>query len=201
MIKEYFLNYRRMNSDFTVQLNRPEQIEFHGSDLHDDWSVTLAQTGLEASTGARVKRIERYITEDDFMVTYGDGVADLDIGKLWDFHRRHGKTGTVTGVRPISQFGELASENGLVKEFREKPKSQNEFVNGGFFVFQRKFFDYLEKDDVCVLEAGPLERLVREGQLMTHMHSGYWHCMDTYRDFLALNEAWKKGAPWKIWQD
>jgi glucose-1-phosphate cytidylyltransferase len=199
MIKDYFLNYRRMNSDLTLQLNRPEQIEFHGRDLHDDWSVTLAETGLEASTGARVKRIERYITEDDFMVTYGDGVADLDIGKLWDFHRQHGKIGTVTGVRPISRFGEMAAEDGRVVEFREKPKARDEFVSGGFFVFQKHFFEYLCPENDCVLERRPLEKLVKEGELMTFMHSGFWQCMDTYRDFLFLNELWKKGPPWKVW--
>jgi glucose-1-phosphate cytidylyltransferase len=201
MIKQYFLNFELMNSDFTLRLGARNEPELHGSHSREDWSITFAETGREAMTGARVKRIEPYIREDNFMLTYGDGVGDIDITKLWAFHRAHGKIATVTGVRPISQFGELASENGLVKEFREKPKSPNEFVNGGFFVCQRKFFDYVEDDDRCVLEAEPLEKLVRDGELMTYMHSGYWHCMDTYRDFLALNEAWTKGAPWKIWQD
>lgn len=200
MIKEYFLTYRLMNNDFTLHLGTPDEPEVHGPNLKDDWSITFAETGLEASTGTRVKRIERYIQEDHFMVTYGDGVADIDVGRLWEFHQRHGKVGTVTGIRPSSRFGEFATSNGVVTEFREKPQPHGEFVNGGFFVFRRQFLDYLEDDDRCVLEREPLERLVADRQLMTFMHNGFWQCMDTYRDFLALNDSWKKGAPWKVWE-
>jgi glucose-1-phosphate cytidylyltransferase len=201
MIKQYFLNYKVMTSDFTLRLGAHAEPEFHGPPAREKWSITFAETGLDAMTGTRVKRIAPYIRGDDFMVTYGDGVANVDISQLWEFHRRHGKIGTVTGVRPISPYGEFASEDGRVKEFREKPRSQNGFINGGFFVFRKKFFKYLTDDDRCVLEEEPLERLVRDGELMTYVHSGYWRCMDTYRDFLALNETWKKGAPWKIWQE
>ena len=201
MIKEYFLNYRLMNSDFTLRLNSQEDPEFHGTEMRDQWSITFADTGAEAQTGARVKRIERYVTEDHFMMTYGDGVADLDICKLWEFHLGHGKIGTVTGVHPLARYGELSVQGSLVKEFNEKPLDQSGFISGGFFVFQRKFFDYLEDGDGCILEREPLERLTREGELIGYLHHGFWHSMDTYRDFLALNESWKKGAPWRVWAD
>jgi len=200
MIKEYFLNYRLMNSDFTLRLNSGKEPEFHIPRPDDQWTITFADTGTEAMTGARVKRIERYVTGDHFMMTYGDGVTDLDLCKLWDFHLSHGKIGTVTGVHPISRYGELSVHDSLVKEFNEKPMDQSGFISGGFFVFQRKFFDYLCDDDSCVLEREPLERLTQEDQFVGYLHHGYWHCMDTYRDFLALNESWKKGAPWKVWE-
>lgn len=199
MIKEYFLNYRLMNSDFTLRLGSHEQPQIHDSNLREGWSITFADTGLEAMTGARVKRIERYITGENFMLTYGDSVADINLASLWEFHLQHGKVGTVTGVRPVSRYGELAVEGGRVKEFSEKPQSQDAFISGGFFIFQRRFFDHLKDDDSCVLEREPLERLTRDGQLMSYLHKGFWHCMDTYRDFLALNDLWKKGAPWKVW--
>ena len=201
MIKEYFLNYRLMNSDFTLRLSSGKGPEIHPPVLADPWTVTFADTGAEALTGARVKRIERYISGNDFMLTYGDGVADLDIGKLWEFHAAHGKIGTVTGVHPLSRYGELSVQGSLVKEFNEKPVDQSGFISGGFFVFQRKFFDYLSDDDSCIFEREPLERLAREGQLVGYLHHGFWHCMDTYRDFLALNESWRKGAPWKVWEE
>ncbi len=201
MIKGYFLNYRLMNSDFTLKLGSRGEPEIHNANLLEDWSVTFADTGLEAMTGARVKRIEPYITEENFMLTYGDGVADIDLQKLWAFHQAHGRIGTVTGVRPLSRYGELAVEDGLVKEFSEKPQSQEAFVSGGFFVFRRSLFDYLQDEDSCILEREPLERLARDGQLMGYAHKGFWHSMDTYRDFVALNEMWKKNAPWKVWSE
>lgn len=199
MIKEYFLNYRLMNSNFTLRLGSREEPQIPNSDLQEDWSITFMETGLEAMTGARVKRIEPYITEDNFMLTYGDGVSDINIAKLRDFHKQHGRIGTVTGVRPISRYGELAVERGMVTDFREKPQVHDGIISGGYFVFQRRFFDYLSDDDSCILEREPLERLCREGQLMSYLHDGFWHCMDTYRDFVALNEHWKKGAAWKVW--
>jgi glucose-1-phosphate cytidylyltransferase len=189
MIKEYFLNYRVMNNDFTLTLGSRAEPEIHNANPLEDWSVTFADTGLEAMTGARVKRIEPYITEENFMLTYGDGVADIDLQKLWAFHQAHGRIGTVTGVRPISRYGELAIEDGLVKEFSEKPQSPDAFISGGFFVFRRSLFDYLQDADSCILEREPLERLTREGQLMGYAHKGFWHCMDTYRDFVALNNV------------
>ena len=200
MIKEYFLNYRLMNSDFTLRLDSGREPEFHRPLQNDQWTITFADTGADAMTGARVKRIERYITGDYFMLTYGDGVADLDICRLWEFHLAHGKIGTVTGVHPLSRYGELSLQGTLVNEFNEKPLDQAGFISGGFFVFHRRFFDYLTDDDGCTLEREPLEALTREGQLAGYLHHGFWHCMDTYRDFTRLNELWKMGAPWKVWE-
>lgn len=200
MIKEYFLNYRLMSGDFTLNLSTPNEPQFHNANQHENWTIVFADTGLEANTGARVKRIERHIRGEHFMLTYGDGLSDLHIGQLWDFHARHGKIGTVTGVRPISRYGELTLNGSLVKEFNEKPPSQEGFISGGFFVLHRRFFDYLSDDDSCVLERRPLEQLSRDKQLVGYTHPGFWHCMDTYRDFLFLNDLWKKGAPWKVWE-
>jgi glucose-1-phosphate cytidylyltransferase len=200
MIKEYFLNYRLMSSDFTLSLDAADHPQFHSASPQENWTITFADTGLQANTGARVKRVERYIKEDHFLLTYGDGVADIDIGKLCEFHLRHGKVGTVTGVRPFSRYAELSLSGPLVKEFNEKPPLQDGVVSGGFFVLHRRFFDYLSADDKCVLEREPLERLAKEGQLVGYAHFGFWHCMDTYRDFLTLNDYWEKGAPWKVWE-
>jgi glucose-1-phosphate cytidylyltransferase len=201
MIKDYFLNYRVMNSDFTLRLDAPEQPCFHNTHGQEDWTITFAETGAEAMTGARVKRIEKYIDTDFFLLTYGDGVADLDVSALWQFHLEHGKIGTVTGVRPKSRFGELSVLDGRVRQFSEKPQTKEGFISGGFFIFGRGFFNYLRDDDRCVLEAEPLEGLVQDGQLMSYIHPGFWHCMDTYRDHVALNEMWKQDCPWKVWKD
>lgn len=200
MIKEYFLNYRLMNSDFTLRLDSPSHPEFHTINAHEPWSVTFVDTGADAMTGARVKRIEPFIRGDYFMMTYGDGVADIDVGKLLEFHHGHGKIATVTGVRTTSRYGELLVKDGQVQRFSEKPQSEDGVISGGYFVFQRKLFDYLSDEDECVLERAPLETLAQQRQLMSHQHRGYWHAMDTYRDFVVLNDLWKKGAPWKVWE-
>jgi glucose-1-phosphate cytidylyltransferase len=201
MIKEHFLNYRLMHSDFTLRLDQRGDPTIHSGNGHLDWSITFAETGLDAMTGARVKRIERYVDGDNFMLTYGDGVSDIDLGELMSFHTRHGRLATVTGVRPISRYGELVLDGDSVKLFSEKPQETEAVISGGFFIFNRRVFDYLHDDDSCVLEREPLEKMARDGQLMSYHHSGYWHCMDTYRDFIALNESWKEGAPWKRWAD
>lgn len=200
MIKDYFLNYEAMNNDFTIRLGRCGQIDFHSNHSERDWSVTIADTGQEAMTGARIKRVEKYIDGDEFMLTYGDGLSDINIKSLVEFHHSHGKIGTVTGVRPISRFGKITSEDGQVKSFAEKPQSSEGHISGGFFILKRKFLRYLSSDDSCVLEKGPLERLTEEGNLSMYFHSGFWHCMDTYRDYLFLKALWQKNkAPWKIW--
>ena len=154
MIKEYFLNYRVMNSDFTLRLDSPDNPEFHASNPDDPWSVTFVDTGAEAMTGARVKRIEPFIKGDRFMLTYGDATADIDVAKLLEFHQSHGKIATVTGVRTNSRYGELTVEDGRVRRFSEKPQAEDGFISGGFFVFERRLFDYLSDDDSCVLEQG-----------------------------------------------
>ncbi|HMD84368.1 MAG TPA: glucose-1-phosphate cytidylyltransferase [Terriglobia bacterium] len=200
LIKEYFLDYRVMQSDFTLRLDSPEHPHFHHRSDPIDWTITFAETGADAMTGARVKRVEKYIQEDSFLLTYGDGLADIDVGKLLEFHRGHGRIATVTGVRSNSRYGELSVLEGRVKRFSEKPQVEEGFISGGFFVFQRRLFDYLSDDDGCVLELAPLETLAQEGQLMSYLHPGYWRCMDTYRDFITLNDAWRQGAPWKVWK-
>ena len=151
-------------------------------------------------TGARIKRAARYLTADRFMVTYGDGVSDVDMSALVAFHRERATIGTVTGVRPTSRFGELIAEGERVAEFNEKPQAHQGLVNGGFFVFERAFLDYLSDDPGCVLEHEPLERLVGDQELSVYRHPGFWQCMDTYRDYQYLNQLWAGGrAPWKTW--
>ena len=201
MIKEYFLNYEAMNNDFTICLGRQHQVKYHEAHHEQDFHVTLAETGLETATGGRVKKVEKYIGDDGtFMVTYGDGVADLDLGALVDFHRAHGKLASVTMIRPQSRFGVLdVGDTGEVASFAEKPQLQD-WASAGFFVFNRKVLDYLD-DESTVLEREPLERLASEGQLMAYRHEGYFYAMDTYREYTHLNELWSTGsAPWKVWE-
>ena len=201
IIKDYFFNYRMRDSDFTIKLGNPENIRIHNVHHEDDWEVTLADTGFNAMTGARIKRVEKYIDTDKFLLTYGDGVADMNVKKLVDFHDSHGKLATVTGVRPPSRFGELINEGDQVVEFGEKPQVGSSIINGGFFVFNRGVFNYLSGDDQCVLEREPLEKLAKDGELMVYQHMGFWQCMDTLRDVNLLNDHWGKGdAPWKIWK-
>lgn len=199
MIKEYFLNYEAMNNDFTICLGAMSEIRYHG--LHDeqDFRVTLADTGADAMTGGRVKAIERYIDSDTFMLTYGDGVADVNICELLRFHQSHGKIATVTTVPPVSRFGILdVKESGRVTKFMEKPRSEG-WANAGYFIFSRRIFDYLSGPQ-CILEREPLEKLVAEDQLMAYQHDGFFYAMDTYREYQHLNELWSKGqAPWKVW--
>ncbi len=200
MIKEYFLNYEAMNNDFTICLGKKAQIKFNDIHEEQDFFVTLAETGAESMTGGRVKRVERYLkNEDRFMVTYGDGVSDVDVSKLLDFHRSHGKLATVTTFRPVSRFGILdINKSKQVQNFIEKPKS-DAWASAGYFVFERKVLDYLDGDE-CMLEKEPLERLAREGQLMAYNHEGFFYAMDTFREYQILNELWKSGeAPWKVW--
>ncbi len=195
MIKDYFLNFDYYTNDFTIDLGEGKVITPH-TRRHPDWRITLANTGEETLTGGRIKRIEQYIEGDTFMLTYGDGVSDIEIDQLLNYHRKMGKIATVTGVHPMTRFGELDIEDGLVKEFREKPQVKTGLINGGFFVFQREVFDYLSEDGS--LEREPLENLARDGELAIFPHDGFWHCMDTYRDMEHLNEIWASGdAPWK----
>jgi glucose-1-phosphate cytidylyltransferase len=165
-----------------------------------DWRVTLCDTGIEALKGARIKRVAKYIDSDRFMVTYGDGLADININKLLEFHKRAGTLGTFTGVRMPSRFGAVTTDDaGHILSWQEKP-ILNEFINGGFFVFKREFLEYLSEDESCELEKEPLEQLAAEGQLSMYHHKGFWHCMDTYRDYLHLNKLYDSGeVPWKVW--
>ncbi len=199
MIKEYFLNYEAMNNDFTIRLGTVRDVAYHDAHGEQDFRVTLADTGQDTMTGGRIRRIRRYIDEDEFLVTYGDGLSDVDIEGLVAFHRSHGRLATLTTTRPRSGFGILdLSPSGQVQRFEEKPQLDN-WVSVGFFMFNRKVFDYLDGDE-CILERSPLERLAREGQLMAYRHEGFFYCVDTYRDYKAINEMWDAGrAPWKVW--
>ncbi|MCD4813025.1 glucose-1-phosphate cytidylyltransferase [bacterium] len=198
MIKEYFMNFDWMSNDFTLDLKAKQEKIIHFDHPPEDWRVTFADTGLKIPTGGRIKRMEKYIQEDTFLVTYGDGVSDVDIGALVSFHKHHGKIATLTGVHPSSPFGVLESEDGLVSSFKEKPFLAG-LINGGFFVFDKRIFDYLEDD--TVLEEAPLRQLAEEKQLAVYQHEGFWACMDTFKDVERLNTMWEKGnSPWKTWQ-
>ncbi len=200
-IKEFFLNYEARTRDVTVRLGAPQAVEFHGSHGERDWTVTLAETGLDAMTGARVARARRYVDGDEFMLTYGDGVGDVDLDKLLAFHRAHGRVLTVTGVRPPGRFGEIMSAaDGRVTEFNEKPQATAGVISGGFFVCNRRLFDYLPEREDLVFEQEPIRKLVADGQLMVYAHEGFWQPMDTHRDWLLLNGMYERGqAPWKVW--
>jgi glucose-1-phosphate cytidylyltransferase len=200
MIKDYFLNYEAMNNDFAVCLGRKSRVEILGNHQEQDFHVTLADTGLETMTGGRLRRARKYLGDDTFMVTYGDGVSDVHLGKLLEFHKSHGKLATVTTFRPVSRFGILDIDiSDQVLNFIEKPRS-DAWASAGFFVFERGVFDYLDGDQ-CVLEKEPLERLAAERQLVAYHHQGFFYAMDTYREYQHLNELWGRGdAPWKVWE-
>ena len=195
-IKRYFLEHRLMHNDVTVGLADGAAAIHAGEDRYD-WTVTLADTGEETLKGGRIARVARYLDGDRFMLTYGDGVADVNISRLLAFHADAGAVGTFTGVRMPSRFGAVTADaEGRVTAWQEKPLLDG-YVNGGFFVFERRFLEYLSEDEDCELEREPLERLAAEGQLSMYPHDGFWQCMDTYRDFTYLNELWQSGkAPW-----
>ena len=200
MIKKYFLDFEAINNDFTVSLGREPQITYHNENNCHDLTVTLADTGHDTMTGGRIGRIRRYLDGETFMVTYGDGLSNVDVGRLVEFHRSHGRLASVTVVRPLSRFGvpELGETN-EVSEFREKPITPG-WVSAGFFVFHRRVLEYLDGDD-CVLEGEPLERLACDGQLMAYRHDGFFYCIDTYREYVAANRMWSADrAPWKVWE-
>ena len=196
VIKEYFLHYRTLNADFTVDLSSGE-IQSHQTD-EIDWNVTLVQTGLESMTGGRVKRMQSYIGNEPFLLTYGDGVANIDINALVAFHRQHGKMVTVSAVHPGARFGELEIDEEQVRSFQEKPQTTQGWINGGYFVIEPEFFDLIEGDKT-ILEKAPLEKAAEMGELMAYRHNGFWQCMDTKRDRDHLEELWDSGnAPWKV---
>mgnify|MGYP006414532207 FL=1 len=195
VIKEYFLNYQTLNSDFIIDLSN-SKIVAHQQDKID-WKVTLVDTGLNSMTGGRVKRIQDFIGDEPFLLTYGDGVADIDINALVKFHKNHGKMVTVSAVHPSARFGELDINNDVVTSFKEKPQTTQGWINGGYFVVNPDFFDLIEGDD-SILEKEPLEQAAQMGELMAYQHDGFWQCMDTKRDRDHLEELWVGGsAPWQ----
>ena len=198
MIKEYFLNYEARNNDFTIELGRRDSLQFH--DAHDEahWSVTLAYTGESTMTGGRVFRAAKYLDGNPFLVTYGDGLADVDIDALRAFHTQSSCLATVTTVRPFSRFGVMdVDAKGRVISFREKPQLEG-WINVGFFIMEPEALAYLDAD--CVLEEDPLAKLANDGQLSAYRHNGFWQPMDTYRESKMLNDMWDSGtAPWKTW--
>lgn len=193
IVKDYFLNYRALNSDFSIDLSSG-QVTPHQLDSVD-WKVTLVNTGEHSMTGGRVKRMKSFIGNEAFLLTYGDGVADIDVGELLKFHKSHGKMVTVSAVRPAARFGELELDSQRVVSFQEKPQLHNGWVNGGYFVIEPEFFDLID-GDATLLEREPLERVTQAGELMAYRHEGFWQCMDTKRDHDLLEDLWAKGAPW-----
>jgi glucose-1-phosphate cytidylyltransferase len=194
IIKEYFLHYRTLSSDFTVDFSSGEVISNDTSDL--SWKVSLIDSGINTMTGGRVKRMESLIGNNPFLLTYGDGLADINIEDLVSFHKQHGKMVTVTAVHPSARFGELDIEGNKVKSFQEKPQTTEGWINGGFFVIEPEFFDLINGDKT-ILEREPLEKAAAMGELMAYHHEGFWHCMDTKRDRDVLEDLWiSNKAPW-----
>lgn len=200
-IKEYFSNYLLSQSQ-EVMVNLKERKVSYGDSKGEDWSVHLVDTGQNSMTGGRIFRLREHLKDSStFMVTYGDGVGNINISKLLEFHKSHGKIGTVTAVRPPARFGALAIHDDKVVDFHEKPQTGEGWINGGYFVFEPAFLDYLT-DEETILEREPLESLASEGELMAFKHDGFWHPMDTIRDKQFLNSAWDSGEPpWKVWKD
>lgn len=199
VIKEYFADYYLHNCDVTFDFSRDNHMEIHNS-CAEPWRVTLVDTGLNTMTGGRVKRIQKYVGNEPFLLTYGDGVSDIDIGRLVSYHRSHGKLATITTVNVGQRFGVLdIDENGRINAFREKSDTDGSMINGGFMVMEPRVFDYIS-DDTTVLERAPLESLAADKQLMSFYHKGFWQCMDTQRDRQLLENLWAEDkAPWKIW--
>lgn len=203
LIKEFFLNYHRFITDFTLKLGDSSPIAFHNEHAEQDWSITMANTGINTQTGGRIWQVRKYLEDSEvFCVTYGDGVADIDINELVDFHRSHGRVGTVTGVRPPGRFGvmDISSDDDVAAAvaFREKPQGHEGYINGGFFVFDHRLWDYMNDDPSLVFEQSPLSTLAADGQLAVFKHQGFWQPMDTFRDWRQLNKVWDEGnAPWR----
>lgn len=202
VIRDYFINYKFYNNDFTIKLGNENNFIFHTHNDEKEWKVTLVETGADSMTGYRTKLCEKYIHEENFMLTYGDAVSNVNIKKLVEFHKHQNTVGTITGVFPPSRFGDLSVEGDFVTKFKEKIvdiESQPP-INGGFFVFKKEFFTYLENNQNLVLETEPMDKLVQGQQLSVFKHKGFWQCMDTLRDYLLLNNLWQNKPEWKVWE-
>lgn len=194
MLKEFFLNFDWMIHDFTLNTRTNKKV-MHEDSCLEEWNITFADTGLSTPTGGRVKKIEKYIDDEDFFLTYGDGLSNVDINRLHSFHKKKGRNATLTAVHPASPFGILDIRDGMALNFKEKPRLKG-LINGGFFVFNQEIFDYLNEDSV--LEEEPLRRLSLENQLAAYEHKDFWSCMDTFKDVARLNSIWESGnVPWK----
>tara|TARA_B100000686_G_C16738365_1_gene945025 strand:- start:229 stop:1011 length:783 start_codon:yes stop_codon:yes gene_type:complete len=201
-IKQYFYNYKITGSDFSLKLNPEDDIEYLNHPDEKHWEIVFVDTGEETLKGGRIKRVEKYIQSDLFHLTYGDGVCNVDINKLVDFHNSHNCMGSVTAVRPPSRFGELnIDEDNTVQELEEKPQMGKGLINGGFFIFDEKIFSYLTEDKDCDFEFGPLQQIAQSGQLKAYKHDGFWQCMDNVRERVFLDDNIKNNtAPWMIWK-
>ncbi len=196
-IKKYFVDYCSLDGNLTVDFNSGE-VTGHGGNK-PSWTVDLVETGVSTNTGGRIKRLQPYLGDGTFFLTWGDGVSDIDLNELLKFHKSHGKLATLTAVRPAARFGHIELDGNRVAEFSEKPQTREGWINGAFFVLEPGIFDYIEGDDTA-WEREPLENLARDGQLMAYTHSSFWQCMDTLRDKILLQELWESGtAPWKTW--
>ena len=200
VIKKYMVDYCSLNSDLTVNLKTGE-VKMQGGSSKPDWTVELIDTGIPSNTGGRIKRLAPYTNNETFMLTWGDGVSDVNLHELLAFHRAHGKLATLTAVRPPARFGHLEIEGDQIAEFSEKPQTREGWINGAFFVLEPGIFDYIDADSTQ-WEKEPLERLAKDGQLMAYRHNSFWQCMDTLRDKHLLEKLWQSGkAPWKIWDE
>ena len=199
VIKDYFYNFEMLNNDYSIDMSSGE-IKYHNKHDESKWKVTLVDTGLNTKKGGRIKRLESYLDDDVNMVTYGDGVADINIDELIKFHKSHGKTITFSGVHPSGRFGEFEEQDNQVQSFKEKPVNGQAYVNGGFMVFNRNLLNYLSEAEECDFEFGVMEQLANEGEVMVYKHEGQWACMDHERDVETLNLLWKSGkAFWNVW--
>jgi glucose-1-phosphate cytidylyltransferase len=197
-VKRYMVDYAALEGDLTIGL-REGRVEAHGSGERDDWNVALVDTGQTTNKGGRIKRLAPYLGTGTFMLTWGDGVSDIDLRKLLEFHRAHGKLATLTAVRPPARFGHIELEGDVVTEFSEKPQAREGWINGAFFVLEQEVLDYIDGDET-EWEKEPLERLAADGQLMAYRHDGFWQCMDTLRERKLLEQLWDSGeAPWRVW--
>ena len=197
-IKKYLIDYSSLHSNLRVNIKKGD-VRPYGIEHHPDWTIDLIDTGLETLTGGRIKRLASYLDNQTFMLTWGDGVSNVNFDELLKFHKSHGKLATLTAVRPTARFGHLNLEGDKIKEFSEKPQTSEGWINGAFFVLEPGVFDYID-DDQTPWERRPMEQLAKDGQLMAYKHTGFWQCMDTLRDKHLLNQLWDSGeAPWKIW--
>jgi glucose-1-phosphate cytidylyltransferase len=201
-IREFFLNYNALTRDSTITLGDNASVAYHDAGDNADWRISLAETGLESLTATRIRMVKKYLgDDDDFIVTYGDGVGDIDYSRLIEFHRSHGKVLTVTGVHPPARFGEMElTSEGMVTEFNEKTQVARGWISGGFLVANKRIFDYISSNADQMVEEQPMTAMVKAQQVMAYQHEGFWHPMDTPRDYRLLNSLWSEGnAPWKTW--